>query len=121
MKQHFLSIKQPWASLVAYGAHKETRTWDTSFRGELIICATAQKIFVSGEIFPHGVAIAVVEMVGTKKTKKGYEFVFENTRQIYPVKVTGQQRIFTLHKEIKIKYLHPDDDHVEVFNTGIAL
>ena len=49
MTQHFLSIQQPWASLVAYGEHVETRSWDTSYRGQLIICATAKKMVLDGE------------------------------------------------------------------------
>lgn len=121
MTQHFLSINQPWASLVAYGEHVERRTWNTSYRGQLIICATAKKMVLEGDELPHGVAIATVEMTGTRKTKDGYKWIFENTRQIYPFPVKGKQRIFTLPQDIDIRYLHPDDDHVEVFQTGIAL
>lgn len=121
MTQHFLSIQQPWASLVAYGEHVETRSWDTSYRGQLIICATAKKMVLDGDELPHGVAIATVEMTGTRKTKDGYEWIFENTSQIYPVPVKGKQRIFTLPQDIEIIYLHEDDDHVEVFQTGVAL
>lgn len=121
MTQHFLSINQPWASLVAYGEHVETRSWDTSYRGQLIICATAKKMVLDGDELPHGVAIATVEMTGTRKTKDGYEWIFENTRQIYPVPVKGKQRIFTLPEEIAIRHLRADDDHVEVFQTGVAL
>ena len=121
MTQHFLSIQQPWASLVAYGEHVEHRTWDTNYRGQLIICATAKKMVLDGDELPHGVAIATVEMTGTKKIKDGYEWIFENHRQIYPVPVKGKQRIFTLPEDIELRYLREDDDHVEVFQTGVAL
>jgi hypothetical protein len=114
MTQHCLSIRQPWASLVAYGEHTEFRTWDTSYRGQLIICATAKKVIIEGDEMPHGVAIATVEMAGTRKVKDGYEWIFENTRQIVPVPVKGRQRIFTI-PDIKLEYLDDDDDHVEVF------
>lgn len=36
-----LSLRQPWASLVAVGAKKyETRTWSTKYRGPLVIHAS---------------------------------------------------------------------------------
>jgi hypothetical protein len=41
MKYKVLSLDQPWATLVAIGAKKvETRSWETLYRGELLIHAT---------------------------------------------------------------------------------
>jgi|WetSurMetagenome_2_1015567.scaffolds.fasta_scaffold01177_18 activating signal cointegrator 1 len=40
MKIKAISLWQPWASLIAVGAKKyETRSWATSYRGPLLICA----------------------------------------------------------------------------------
>jgi len=40
MKIKAISIWQPWASLIAVGAKQyETRSWATSYRGPLLICA----------------------------------------------------------------------------------
>lgn len=38
-----ISIKQPWAKLIAQG-HKtvEVRSWQTSYRGDLLICSSAK-------------------------------------------------------------------------------
>ena len=45
-----VSLLQPWASLIAAGAKKfETRSWSTTYRGPLLICASR----------PLGVAVAV--------------------------------------------------------------
>ena len=42
-----ISILQPWASLVVLGHKKiETRSWNTKYRGELLIHASARKIKV---------------------------------------------------------------------------
>jgi hypothetical protein len=42
-----LSLWQPWASLIAVGAKKyETRSWGTSYRGPLLICAAKRKVWV---------------------------------------------------------------------------
>lgn len=39
-----ISIRQPWASLIAVGAKKyETRSWATSYRGPLLICAAKKE------------------------------------------------------------------------------
>jgi hypothetical protein len=38
-----LSLKQPWATLVAIGAKQvETRAWQTTYRGDLVICSSAK-------------------------------------------------------------------------------
>lgn len=42
-----LSIKQPWASLIAHGIKDiENRTWKTKFRGTIYIHASAKKVDV---------------------------------------------------------------------------
>ncbi|BAZ29971.1 hypothetical protein NIES4074_24190 [Cylindrospermum sp. NIES-4074] len=39
-----ISLHQPWASLIALGYKKyETRHWQTSYRGDLLICAAKKK------------------------------------------------------------------------------
>ena len=44
-----LSIKQPWASLIARGIKDvENRTWRTNFRGRIFIHASGQKKFEIG-------------------------------------------------------------------------
>lgn len=55
-----ISIRQPWASLIADGKKTiELRTWSTSYRGPLLICASAKP---HGNL-PVGVAICVVDLV----------------------------------------------------------
>jgi len=42
-----LSIKQPWASLIAHGIKNvENRTWKTNFRGKIFIHASAKPVEV---------------------------------------------------------------------------
>jgi len=39
-----LSIRQPWAGLIAAGVKTiETRNWRTGYRGQLLICASRQQ------------------------------------------------------------------------------
>lgn len=82
-----ISLWQPWATLVAVGNKHETRSWGTSYRGDVLICSTKttpRDVFAKAttdpkiysrmacwghtirkewpESYPHGVALAVVEL-----------------------------------------------------------
>lgn len=44
MKMKAISLWEPWASLIRTGAKTyETRSWATSYRGELLICASKKR------------------------------------------------------------------------------
>lgn len=75
-----ISIKQPWASLIAAGKKTiETRVWATEYRGDLLICSSkkidtqAMKEF-EGDLFqeeinleyPTGVALCITELYDCK-------------------------------------------------------
>lgn len=46
-----LSIKQPWASLIAHGIKDiENRTWKTKFRGRIFIHATAKALDITSKL-----------------------------------------------------------------------
>lgn len=68
-----ISLWQPWASAMGSGVKKnETRSWPTSYRGELVICSAKRKPsreeVGDGETYdvamrmPYGCAICVVEI-----------------------------------------------------------
>jgi hypothetical protein len=85
-----LSLWQPWATLVAVAGKHETRSWETKYRGDLLICSTQSspaKAFHEAlrdpkrklwerisdgnpiskglyQALAHGVALCVVELVG---------------------------------------------------------
>ncbi len=57
-----LSLKQPYANWVASGRKTlETRKWSTSYRGDILICAST-----TGNGEPIGVALCVVEVVDVR-------------------------------------------------------
>lgn len=75
-----LSLTQPWASLVADGWKRiETRSWQTSWRGRLLIHATARpdqefsrKWWVEGFVekdLPLGAIVAVCDLVDISPTE----------------------------------------------------
>lgn len=74
-----LSLWQPWASAIPLGFKEiETRSWGTSYRGDLLICSAQkdtreQELFFYESIkplnknltynhFPFGVAVAIVNL-----------------------------------------------------------
>lgn len=92
-----LSIKQPFAGLIATGQKTlETRTWSTDYRGPLLICAGAKShdLFEYYDVesgilglnnhsaksrfridkkiaWVYGKALCVVDLVGVRSFKKG--------------------------------------------------
>lgn len=59
-----ISIRQPWASLIALGEKTvECRSWTTRFRGRLLICASGRDVDADGLLLPAGYAVATVDLV----------------------------------------------------------
>jgi hypothetical protein len=98
-----LSVKEPWAGMIRSGKKTiETRTWKTSYRGNLLICASANpKTALSGK------AVCIVEIVDCRVMEKSDEaaacceiysdakaWVLRNIRPIEPFPVKGQLQIF---------------------------
>ena len=98
-----LSVKQPWANMIASGEKTiETRTWDTDYRGELLIvsCKTPK-------IQPAGYAVAVARLIDCRPMTRqdefaarcavyprAYAWVLADARRINPVPVTGKLGIY---------------------------
>lgn len=98
-----LSIKQPWANLIASGRKTiETRKWKTDHRGSLLIVSAKQP-----DIAPAGFALAIATLVDCRpmsvldepeaqcrKYDGAYSWVLENIRAIKPFPVRGEIRLF---------------------------
>lgn len=64
-----LSIRQPWAGLIASGRKSlELRSWTTDYRGPLVVLAGSRpwQGDHGHEIGPLGVALCVTELVGVR-------------------------------------------------------
>lgn len=100
-----LSVKEPWASLIASGEKTmETRTWKTSYRGDLLICASQRPPSPVS-----GCAVAIVELIDCRPMVQGdelwakcriypgaYVWVFRNVRTIKPFPVKGKLGLFNV-------------------------
>ena len=77
-----LSVKQPWASLIAAGRKTlEVRSKRTHYRGPLVICSSQQPdrgtrpyrasaILPNSETYPLGVTLAIVDLVDCREGKR---------------------------------------------------
>jgi hypothetical protein len=103
-----VSIKQPWASLIAAGVKTlEIRAWPTKHRGPLLICSSRRPV-VKGE--RHGEALCIVDVIDCRPMTRRdiplahlsefypdhYAWVLEKVRHIEPFPVVGQLRFFEI-------------------------
>lgn len=115
-----LSLRQPYASFIAVGRKTiETRTWQTNYRGPLLIVSSKGKIYKD---VPHsglfnlklefGKALATVELIDCRpmKVEDGwaamcswmpglYAWVLSNIKKIDPFPVKGQLKLFEVDYE----------------------
>lgn len=106
-----LSVKQPWATLIANGKKTiETRKWKTNYRGKILICSSkAKDRWYYGGDYPLGVAMCVAELVDVRPfTKKDVEnahcefyedawaWELDNVVRVEPIPVKGQLGIFNV-------------------------
>ncbi|MBU1173674.1 MAG: ASCH domain-containing protein [Proteobacteria bacterium] len=99
-----LSVKQPWANLIATGRKTiETRTWSTKYRGDILIVSSKVP-----RIDPYGCAVAVATLVDCRPMTaddaaaaccdvypNAVAWVLEDVYQVKPVPVKGALRLFT--------------------------
>ena len=110
-----LSIKQPWASLIATGRKTlEIRSWSTRYRGQLVVVASAQPSrehlghFKLAEA-PRGVTIALVDLVEVREATAEdseaacwtipagvFAWRLVNVRRLEPLAVRGRLNLWAI-------------------------
>jgi hypothetical protein len=100
-----ISIKQPWANMIASGEKTiETRTWCTGYRGPIVIVSSK-----SPKIEPAGFALAVAHLVDCRPMTcadetaaccriypKAQSWVLENIHRIPPFPVRGEIGLYEI-------------------------
>jgi len=117
-KMKALSIKQPWANMIAEGDKTiETRTWPTKYRGELLVVSSK-----TPNIEPAGYAVAIAELVDCRPMRiqdepaamcevypNAFAWELRNVRKIKPFPVRGKLGIYEIEvadEEVHIKASH---------------
>lgn len=138
-----LSIKQPWAWLIASG-HKtiETRIWSSNYRGELLIVASKGKMTKVmkesfNEQYPgkideilYGKALATCKVIDCRPMKvtdeldaccdiypKAVSWVLSDVKKIEPFDVNGQ---LNLYEVLIPKTITADKDGKYVCHCGLG-
>ena len=102
-----LSVKQPWAELIARGQKKkEFRTWTRSCFGELLIVASKsveaddiadEGLDVASLVF--GRAVCVVDFYKVTGDDGDYAWHFRNPRRVHPIEVRGSASLYRVPDE----------------------
>lgn len=102
-----LSVRQPWASLIASGEKTiEVRSRRTHYRGPLLICAS-RFVGTAPRDLPRGVALCIVDLVDCRSfdrsdcnaarfpgTDTDFAWVLNNCRRIEHFAVLGRLGLF---------------------------
>ena len=100
-----LSVKQPYANYIASGKKTiETRTWNTKYRGYVIIVSS-----INPKIEPAGKALAIAKIVDSRPMikqdedkacckiyPKAFSWILEDIRQIKPFPVKGKLGLYDI-------------------------
>ena len=104
-----LSVRQPWASLIAWGEKTvECRSWSTKYRGPLLIHASGQNITLDdGTILEGGCAIALVQLVDVRLLTEDdleaaclddfpgeFAWILECAQEIEPIPLKGRLNLW---------------------------
>lgn len=130
-----LSVRQPWASLIAWGDKTiEHRSWSTDHRGPLLIHASGRPFVAEDDegervALPYGVIVARVELVavreflptdckaaGMGEWLAGFAWVLARPRQLAPIRAKGRLHLWEFGGEVR--ELPADQCHVEVWNAA---
>lgn len=129
-----LSVKQPWACLLAEGIKKiEVRSWATEHRGDLLICASASPkdcfwhdpVDDVNRLLHAGCMIGIVNLVDVRKLKKtdsdlslcdyepsAFAWVVEPVSFVRPDKIIGKLKLFDVNDGLISKIANDETDWV---------
>jgi hypothetical protein len=105
-----ISIREPWASMIAKGEKTiEVRSWSTQHRGKIILCASRKP---AGPHAGNAFALAEVEdvrpMAPEDKEKTGgvydpacFSWVLKNVQKFNQFPISGRLGIFKIDTKLK--------------------
>lgn len=99
-----LSIRQPWAELIARGKKKiEHRTWSRSHRGDLLIVASASRqddeclrAEVAPDALVYGAAVCIVDLWKIGGDAGDYAWHLRRPRRVEPERLRGFASLYTV-------------------------
>lgn len=121
-----ISIRNPYAHFIMCGEKTiECRTWQTNYRGDLLICSSANPK-IKNTINGHALCIVTLESVepftkehldvacmGDTPEEKSFAWQFTNMRLIKPFPVKGKLNLFEVDDSLIEVVCHGDEDMPE--------
>ena len=122
-----LTLRPEWAHLVLCGEKTiECRSWETDYRGDILICSS--NIKRKGCISGHGLIVAELidiheltendlkdAVLDELPDRKMYAWVLDNFRDIKPFPVKGQLKLYDVDDSL-IEYIHAETDEEAEIN-----
>lgn len=110
-----LSVRQPWAELIAQGKKKiEYRSWMTKTLGDLLIVASASRQDglcrdngLDPDALTYGRAVCVVEVEKISRKDDEYRWHLRNPRRVEPLPLKGSAALY-----------HVDDAKIQFATRG---
>lgn len=107
-----LSVKQPFASLIASGQKiVETRKWTTKYRGRILICSSKRPAAAGLNLidYPLGVAMCTINLVDIREMLKSdeemaccdyyedaYAWCLLDVCKVEPIPIRGKLQLFNV-------------------------
>ena len=95
-----LSLHPKWAAKIATGDKpEEYRTWKTSYRGDLLICAST---YNDGWAYPKGHALCIVNLYDIKWSEENdcYAWQLKDIRPVVPFPVKGKLHLYDVDDKL---------------------
>lgn len=116
-----ISIRNPYAHMILCGEKEfEFRTWQTDYRGNLLICSSANPK-IKNTICGHALCVVRLNDI-TKVTPKNYrDFGLDRSdldSNLYAWQLTDLRVIKPFPVKGKLNFYNVDDDLIEIIDNG---
>lgn len=115
-----LSIRNPWAHMILCGEKEfEFRTWQTDYRGDLLICSSANPK-IKDTIMGHALVIVRLNDIFevTAKNYKDFDLDEKPEGKLYAWQLTDSRVIKPFPVKGKLNFFNVDDNLIEVIDNG---
>ena len=115
-----LSVRNPYAHLIMVGEKElEFRTWQTDYRGDLLICSSANPK-IKNTIMGHALCVVKLHEVFevTKDNYKDFGLDVKPDGKLYAWQLVDVRLIKPFPVKVKLNFFNVDDNLIEIIDNG---
>lgn len=115
-----ISIRNPFAHLILCGEKEyEYRTWQTDYRGDLLICSSARPK-IKNTVMGHALCIVRLDDIAEVTAKNYAEFDLDEKPdgKLYAWHLTNLRVINPFPVKGKLNFFEVDDSLIKIFDDG---